>query len=171
MAYEVEAAELQPQQTAVVRGHVEVDEIPGFLAGVFGEVIQTLSAQGLAASGPPFSRYGPTGDGFDVEAGFPSSGPVRPQGRVVAGELPGGSVARVQHTGDYAGVALAYDAAMQWVAAQGLTPAGPPWESYLDGPEVAQPRTVVCVPCHAARARQGTPASAGDGEGRLGDDA
>ena len=147
MTYQVEAVELQRQQTAVVCGHVTVDEIPAFLGGAFGEIIQTLAAQGLAATGPPFSRYMPAVEGFDVEAGFPASGTVRPQGRVVAGELPGGSVARVLHKGDYAGLAGAYDAATRWASAHGCAPTGPPWESYLDGPEVAEPRTVVCLPC------------------------
>ena len=150
VTYQVEEVELQPQQTAVVCGHLRVDEIPAFLGGVFGEVIETLAAQGLAAAGPPFSRYMPAVDGFDVEAGFPANGTVRPRGRVVAGELPGGSAARVLHQGAYGAVAGAYDAAMQWALGHGLVPTGPPWESYLDGPEVPEPRTVVCLPCRRA---------------------
>lgn len=144
---EVELVQLQPQPVAIVRAHVTVADIPMFIGGAFGEVIQTLSGQGLAPAGPPFGRYVPVGDGFDVEAGFPATGLLTPAGRVVAGELPGGPAARVLHTGDYGGVAAAYDATSEWVAAHGYVATGAPWESYLDGPEVAEPRTVVCLPC------------------------
>jgi effector-binding domain-containing protein len=51
------------------------------------------------------------------------------------------------HVGSYDGVAAAYTAVEQWLAAHDLSPIGDPWESYLDGPEVPQPRTVVSFPC------------------------
>ncbi|HET7310710.1 MAG TPA: GyrI-like domain-containing protein [Mycobacteriales bacterium] len=147
MTYEVELVELQAQPVAVVRGHVTQGEIPAFLGGTFGEVLEALADQGLAAVGPPFGRYVPAADGFDVEAGFPTNRPVRPFGRVEACELPGGRAARVLHRGDYGGVAAAYNAAVEWVAAHGYVAAEPPWECYLDGPEVPEPRTVVYLPC------------------------
>lgn len=145
--YDVELVDTQPEQVAVVRGHVTVTEIPGFLGAAFGEVIQTLSAQGLAPTGAPFGRFVPAGDGFDVEAGFPATGDVTPAGRVIPGELPGGPTARVMHKGGYGEVAAAYDAAVEWVGAHGYVATAPPWETYLDGPDVAEPRTVVSLPC------------------------
>jgi effector-binding domain-containing protein len=147
MTYEVELVQLQPQVSAVVRAHVSVEDIPDFLGDAFEEVLRTLSAQGLAVAGPPFGRYVPVGDGFDVQAGFPSTGVVVPAGRVVAGELPGGPAARVLHTGDYEAVAAAYKAASEWALAHGHAATGPPWECYLDEPDVAAPRTVVYLPC------------------------
>jgi effector-binding domain-containing protein len=150
MTYEVELVELQPQPSAVVRAHVRVEDIPAFLGGAFDEVLRTLSAQGLAAAGPPFGRYVADGDGFDVEVGFPSSGVVAAAGRVVPGELPGGPTARVLHTGDYGAVTAAYDAASEWALAHGHVATGTPWECYLDGPDVAVPRTVVYLPCRPA---------------------
>lgn len=147
MTYQVEQVELQRQGTAVISGHVTVEGIPAFLGGAFDEVVRTLAAQSVAPGGPPFARYTPTEDGFDVEAGFPVGAEIAPEGRVVVGELPGGPAARVMHRGDYAGVARAYGAASQWVFAHGYVPTGLPWESYLDGPDVAEPRTVVYLPC------------------------
>jgi effector-binding domain-containing protein len=147
VVYEVEVVPLQPQPAAIIHAHVTVADIPGFIGGAFGEVIQTLSGQGLSPAGPPFGRYVAVDDGFDVEAGFPTTGVVQPSGRVVACELPGGQAARVLHRGAYAGVAAAYSAASEWLTAHGYVATGPPWESYLDGPEVAEPRTVVCLPC------------------------
>ncbi|HSO04036.1 MAG TPA: GyrI-like domain-containing protein [Candidatus Limnocylindrales bacterium] len=145
MEYHIERLEAQP--VAVVRAHVAVDGIPTFLAGAFGEVIGVLAAQGLEAAGPPFARYGMSDRGFDVEAGFPSSAPVEPTGRVEAGELPGGPAIVILHRGSYDDVAADYRAGQEWLAANRWTATGAPWEVYLDGPEVAEPRTLVCMPC------------------------
>lgn len=147
LTYDVELVDLPLQQVAVVRGHVSVAEIPGFLGAAFGDVIQALSAQGLAPAGPPFGRFVAATDGFDVEAGFPVNGDATPAGRVVAGELPGGPAARAMHRGSYGEVAAAYRAVSDWVDEHGYVATAPPWESYLDGPEVAEPRTVVVLPC------------------------
>ncbi len=147
MTYKVELVELAEQQAAVVRGHVDAAELPAFLGGAFGEAARVLADQRLAPAGPPFGRFRPTGDGFDAEVGFPSTGPVTASGRVSAATLPGGPAARVMHRGDYGAVGAAYEVAQQWLAEHGYAAAGEPWESYLDGPEVPEPRTLVHVPC------------------------
>lgn len=145
--YEIQLVDLAWQPTAAVRGHAAVTDLPAFLGSAFGEVMRVLTEQDRAPVGPPFARYRPTGDGFDVEAGFPTSGPVVASGRVVAGELPGGPVAEVMHRGSYEDVAAAYEAVADWLAQHGCVPLGEPWESYLDGPEVPVPRTLVRFPC------------------------
>lgn len=145
--YDVQLVDLEPQRAAVVRAHVAAPELPALLGAAFGEVIHVLSDQHLAPAGPPFGRFTPSDGGFDVEAGFPCNGVVREQGRVSAIELPGGPAARVLHRGDYGGVAVAYQAATEWLAAEGYAQTERPWESYLDGPEAVDPRTVVHVPC------------------------
>jgi effector-binding domain-containing protein len=147
MEYQVERVQLIQQPSAVVRGRVPRDGIPGFLGGAFGEVMGVLAAQGVEPAGPPFGCYLPTSDGFDVEAGFPTSAPVEPAGRVVPSTLPGGSAIQVLHRGPYAGVAAAYQAGEVWLAERGGEPTAPPWESYLDEPDVAEPRTLVSMPC------------------------
>lgn len=146
-AYDVEVEDLAPQPAAVVRAHVAPEDIESFLSEAFEEVATTADQQGLEVMGPPFGRWTPIDGGFDVAAGFPVAGRVEARGRVEAGELPGGTVARTLHTGPYDGVGAAYAATFEWLAGHALEVAGEPWESYLDGPEVAQPRTRVCVPC------------------------
>lgn len=155
LTYDVEVVDLRPQTVAVVKAEVRVDEIPTFLGGAFSEVMQALAAQQLAPAGPPFCRYTSLGPTFTVEAGFPSSDAVSPTGRVVPDVLPGGSAARVLHVGSYAEVTSAYDAASAWLEDNGYALAGPPWESYLDEPTVAEPRTLVFLPC-----RRGEPTGA-----------
>jgi effector-binding domain-containing protein len=148
MTYQVELVDLQAQPAAVVRGYqVMESEIPAFLGASFAEVLGILADQGLAPAGHPFARYALADGGFDVEAGFPATRPVRPAGRVDGCELPGGQAARVLHQGSYSGVAAAYQAVSEWVSAYGYVAAEPPWECYLDGPEVAEPRTEIYLPC------------------------
>ncbi len=150
MTYEVEVVELAPQPAAVVREHVEPAGLPAFLGGAFGEVMRVLSEQRLSPAGAPFGRYKPTGDGFDAVVGFPATGPVSPAGRVAPEMLPGGPTARALHRGAYGEVGAAYEAAAAWLRDHGYVQAGEPWECYLDGPEVPEPRTLVYVPCRRA---------------------
>jgi effector-binding domain-containing protein len=150
MDYHVDVIELDEQPTAVVRDTVVEEHVAAFLGGAFGEVISALEVQGLPPAGPPFARYVVLDGGFQVEAGFPCAGPAVPAGRVVPATLPGGRVAIVLHRGPYSEVAAAYRAAEAWLVQNSWEATGAPWEAYLDGPEVAEPRTIVHVPCRPA---------------------
>ena len=147
MADEIRIEERTEVDTAVVRRRVAHDGIGPFIGEAFGAVIGALTAQGNPPAGMPFARYSMVADGFDVEAGFPCTRPVQPTGEVIASTLPAGPVATVTYTGPYEGVAQAYSGIEAWLAEHGYVSTDAPWESYLDGPEVAMPRTVVSVPC------------------------
>jgi len=151
MDYQVERVEVAEQPTAVVRAVIPAEEIPAFLGRAYAEVLEVIAAQHLTPAGMPFGCFVPTEDGMEVEAGFPCSGPVVPARRVMPASIPGGPAARVLHQGSYDGVRAAHAAATQWLADNGWEAAGPPWEEYLDGPGVAEPRTVVYVPCRTAQ--------------------
>ena len=144
----VELTEMIARPAAVVRGHAVPAELPGFLGGAFDAVLRTLADQQLQAAGPPFARYRLTGDGFDVEAGFPSVGAVHAANEVVPIELPGGTTATALHRGSYELLGVTYDAVRAWLDEHGYEPTGEPWESYMDGPDVPEPRTLVSLPCH-----------------------
>ncbi len=150
MTGSVELVDLPPQSAAVVPGHVALDAIPDFLGAAFGEVMKVIAEQGLAPAGPPFARWEPRADGFNCEAGFPSTGPVSPAGRVQPRALPGGPVATATHRGDYAAIGATYGALNDWVVANGYVVTGQPWESYLDEPGVPEPRTQVYLQCAKA---------------------
>jgi effector-binding domain-containing protein len=143
----VELVDLHPQSAAVVPGHVALDAIPDFLGSAFGEVMRVIAEQGLAPAGPPFARWEPRADGFDCEAGFPSTGPVSPAGRVQPEMMPGGLVAMAMHRGDYSAIGATYGVINDWVQTNGYVVTGQPWESYLDEPGVPEPRTQVYLPC------------------------
>ena len=90
-----------------------------------------------------------TAEGIEVEASFPTSARVEPTGRVECSSIPAGPAVQVLHRGSYGTVPSAYEAARQWLVDSDWEASGPPWEAYLDGPEVAEPRTLVHVPCRA----------------------
>ncbi|KRE99641.1 hypothetical protein ASG88_13570 [Nocardioides sp. Soil777] len=150
--YEVRVEERAGRPAAVIRADVPYDDLATFLSGAFTEVMGAVAEQGASLAGPPFGRYTPTERGFGVTAGFPVDRPMPARGRVVPDKLTSGAVAVTLHTGPYSDVGEAYRAVMQWVSAHGMTVAGEAWETYLDGPEVALPRTEVCLPCTRAAA-------------------
>lgn len=145
MEHHIEVLEVQP--VALIRASVAFDGIPAFLAAAYDEVSSVVFAQGAQIVGRPFARFRTGDHGFEVEAGLPTSGPVVPTGRVEAGELPGGPALVVLHRGAYDDIARNFREGHKWIAANRWTSTGAPWEVYLDGPEVAEPRTLVFMPC------------------------
>ena len=128
-------------------------EIPTFLAAAYSKVPAALAQQGLQLSGPPYARYQFETDGtVDVEAGFPICGAMTRSGDVGPGTLPGGHVLTTLHVGAYDEVGAAYGALETYLINNGYEPAGAAWECYLDGPDVAEPRTRVYQPArHLSR--------------------
>lgn len=147
MEYEINVEQLGEQHAAAVVKQVPIAQIGAFIGEAFGLVMAELAAQRITPSGPPFARYDMRGSVFEVTAGFPTPLPIASRDRVIATNLPAGTVATTMHVGAYDAVKDAYDAVMEWLPTQSLRPTGDPWEVYLDGPEVMNPRTVVFVPC------------------------
>jgi effector-binding domain-containing protein len=145
MAYDVEVVERTREDTAVVCGRVAHDGVGPFIGAALGEVMEAVG--NVPVVGPPFCRIDMTGDDFLLEVGFPVAEPIEASGRVEASSLPAGEVATVLHTGSYDQVPPAYFAIESWLADHGYESTGAPWEAYLDGPEVPEPRTLVCWPC------------------------
>lgn len=99
------------------------------------EVASYLEGAGASPAGAPFARFFDYAeDEADFEAGFPLSEPVSGEGRIAAGELPGGLAAVTTHIGPYEGLQDTHAAMGEWVLANGHDPSGPVWEIYLTGP-------------------------------------
>jgi effector-binding domain-containing protein len=121
--------------TAVVREVVPMSALAPFYDRAFSVLPKTVAGQGVAITGAAFGYYfGMPGETVDLAAGFPTDRPVEPEGGVIAGELPGGRVARVVHTGSYDGLGEAWQALGAWIGEQGLTPGGEFWEVYVTEP-------------------------------------
>lgn len=150
MSYDIERVTIDPQYAAVVAAEVPRDEVGAFVERAFGEVMAAIGRQGIAIAGMPFGRFEPVGEVFRAEVGFPTERPIDDTGGVRGIELPGGPAIATLHAGAYDSVGGAYEALHAYLGANRLVPAGGPWESYLDGPEVAVPRTRIVWPVREA---------------------
>jgi effector-binding domain-containing protein len=131
-----QVVEVDEQPTAVVRGSdVPMTELTDFFDRAFGALGGTVAVRPGAVVGPAFARYArPPSDTADLEAGFPVSAPVEPDGDVLPSALPGGRVARLVHHGSYDELGSSWARLMTWAEEQGLTHTGVFWEVYLTEP-------------------------------------
>lgn len=91
--------------------------------------------KGGQLAGQPYTRYRETGVGLlTIEVGMPVVQAVAGSDDIEAAVLPAGKVAVAMHAGAYEELAESYAALERWIAAQSLTPAGPPWEVYVNDP-------------------------------------
>lgn len=121
--------------TAGVRRVVPMEALSEFFSDAFASTMRVMGEQGVAPAGPPFGKYyGSPSATVDVEAGFPVSSPVAPDGEVRPGSLPGGRVALAEHVGPYDELQRTYAALEQFIGEAGLQPADVMWESYVSDP-------------------------------------
>lgn len=147
MATDIEVTTRGDTPTAGVRRTVPMEGLTEFFSHAFSETMRVLVAQGVQPSGPPFGKYyGMPGATADVEAGFPVTTPVTPDGEV----LPGGQVVEAVHVGPYDTLTQTYALVEQFFAATGRTPGEVMWESYLtdpaEEPDPATWRTLISWP-------------------------
>jgi hypothetical protein len=147
MGYDIHTVEIDSQHAAVLSGTCSMNEVGGFLAEAFDKVLGALARAAVPVDGKPFARYDMVDGGFTVDAGFPCPADLDLDGDVHTITLPGGLAALTTHIGPYEGVSAAYQAIEEWFMTSGHRPTGAPWEIYLDGPEVPEPRTTVTWPC------------------------
>ena len=124
------------QMTAVIRLTVARAEIRNVMGPGRKELMDAVAAQGIVPAGPWFThhlRMDP--DIFDFEIGVPVTTPVTAAGRVKPSQMPAVRVARTVYHGDYEGLPGAWGEFMEWIAAEGHTPAPDLWERYAVGPE------------------------------------
>lgn len=143
--YEIEVVERQSEDTAVIKGRAAHGAVGAFIPEALGELFGSLGMDPIV--GPPFCRMEMDDEEFVLEVGFPVERPVEASGRIESSSLPGGLVATAMNAGPYETVARAYWAIEAWMKEHHYEATGAPWESYLDGPEVPNPRTLVCMPC------------------------
>jgi effector-binding domain-containing protein len=145
-SFDIQEIVLEPQRAAVVHGTVYAPDISAFLGRAFSRVSDLAETSGAQLTGPPIARYTVGTGTFDVTAGFPVDRPLPWTDGVESAELPGGPALRIVYVGAYDGIAPAYQAGEAWLAAHHKAHRGDPWESYLDDPDVEQPRTAVYMP-------------------------
>lgn len=121
------------QFTLSVRGIVP-DQIGDEVGKAIGEVWAYLEQHQIEPAAPPYARstWQP---GSDLEVGLVIGTAADGEGRIVAGELPGGKIAVALHTGAPGSMWETATALRAWIREQGLREAGVPWETYLTNPD------------------------------------
>jgi effector-binding domain-containing protein len=135
MSYQVEIKKVPEQHVVSIRIQCHVAELGAILSEILPEVWRYVRNNGVAPVGPPFTRYhGFSDDRVDIEGGLPIGKPLPGEGRIIAGVLPGGSVAATVHTGPYDKLPDAHDALHEWIEQNKKDSAGPQWEVYWTDP-------------------------------------
>lgn len=136
MSNQFEITEAPAQPTLVVKRTTTVPQLSAEIGHAYGAIMGYLASLGEQPAGMPFvcyTRMGP--DSLDVEIGFPVGHAIAGQGEVQASDIPGGKRAVTMHKGSYESIGATYGALMGWLGQQGLQPAGPFFESYLNSPQ------------------------------------
>jgi len=109
------------------------------IGGSLSQVKLFMSQSGLTQAGPPITINTKWGDGsYAFDAGIPID---RLPGEPVPGDSPvkikgtyAGLAARAVHRGAYGSMPRTYEQLYAWVAINGYTPAGDPWDEYTTDP-------------------------------------
>lgn len=144
--YDIVCEEQPAQKLLTWSQSIPQDRVATFLGQAFPALFSTLGAAGVNPVGPPLARYHVAEDTFDVTAGVPFRGSLAVEPPMVVEVVAPCTLATTLHVGPYDRLPEAFHAVIEWTQANGCTIVADPWESYLDGPDVAQPRTKVCFP-------------------------
>ena len=129
-------ADRPAQATACKFEVIAPDQVGPALGRLLPAIAAWLDQGHGVMAGPPYARYHPGPDGkFELEAGVPVAPPVPGDDHVRAGILPGGRCAVATHRGHYSGLPETHQRLHRFVAEQGETGAGAPWEIYVTDPE------------------------------------
>ncbi len=144
MSYEIEVRTLTETPFIAMRRRMELTEVADQLAEMLPAVFAHVMGAGLTMAGPPTVRHLEQSPAFvTLEAGIPLAeipDPPPADSGIEIGSLPGGPAAVTVHTGPYDGLGEAHAAVDRWLAAEGRTTGGAPWEVFLTDPgEVPDP--------------------------------
>ena len=135
----VSVADRAAESALVATIEGDVADLPRLIGEGFARTMAAIQAGGARVSGPPFARYLEFGPRVNAQVGFPFVGRLVPTAPLEIGELPGGRIVTTTHVGPYDEIGPVWDRAQGWIAKEGLTVAGPPWEVYLTGPDSPGP--------------------------------
>ena len=133
----IEHRRVAATQAAAITSTVGVGDLDTWYQGAIGEIVATLSAHRIAATGPPGGVY--ANELFADERGdatlfFPVIGEFRPVGRVGPKSVPGAELAVITHRGSHDDLDRSYGALATYVSEHALAVEGPIREYYLVGP-------------------------------------
>ncbi len=135
MSYEITKKTIEETPFLYMRSQVKQEEIATALANMFGPVFMFATTNGIPFAGPPTARYVSFGPGLiTIEAGMPIVASAEVEDDIMMGSLAGGTVASTLHMGPYDTLNEGHEAIQRWMAENGETSAGAPWEVYVTDP-------------------------------------
>lgn len=135
MTYQIEFLEAAVQPVISVRTRSAAENLPQVLGQAYGSIMHYLSEIGVDPVGAPFVGYfNMDMQDLDIEIGFPIPKPVTGNDELKPSEIPGGPQVSCMHIGPYSQCEPAYNALIEWIAANGHTATGISYEFYLNDP-------------------------------------
>lgn len=138
MTVKVELQDIEGFTALVIRRRIPRDAAADTLGECLPKVFEYAQQRGLGLASPPFARYPEvTLGGFVIECGLAIAEPggaVRPADEIERLEVGPCRAAAAVHHGAYDTLPATYAEIEQWLLAQGLTPGGPAWETYVTDP-------------------------------------
>lgn len=124
------------QLTAVIHLTIPKDEIQNVMGPGIGKLMATIAAQGIKPAGAWFDHHlKMADDSWDFEISVPVSAPVVAAGRVKPSQRPAMKVAQTVYHGPYEGLGEAWGEFLDWITANGHSPAQDLYQCYVAGPE------------------------------------
>jgi effector-binding domain-containing protein len=121
----------EPQPVLSIRQTVELASLTEAQGGSLRELWSSIQRRGVKPVGPPFVRYHSFGETeTDLEVGIPVAEAAPGEGRIAAGQLPGGSAITTWHIGSHDGLGNAYGRLEAWLKDLGQEADGAVWEVY-----------------------------------------
>lgn len=140
MTFEVQARDMPATQVVSITQRIKVEALGQYIQKSLLALSEFVQSQEGTLAGAPFGIYhgqvNHTDDG-PLEVCFPAQGTFTAGSDVAVKEIPQGRVAIVRVTGEqcrFPEIIGAYDAAHDWITANGFEPAGPPREVW-NGPD------------------------------------
>lgn len=136
MDYKIEMKEEMAQPVLAVRFRSSVEDLPGQLGRIFGNIISFIQRhEGTAPLMPYVAYFNLDMKDLDLEAGFTVTKAIPGDGDISAGEIPAGMQVSCTHKGPYAGSEAAYNEMTEWMQKNQCIPTGVAYEFYLNSPE------------------------------------
>lgn len=158
----IEHRTVAPTPAAGIQATVDREDAVAWWRGALGELHATVQAQALSPTGPSGGLY--AGEIFQYGRGdatvlIPTTGPVKPIGRVVQVVIPAAELAVARHDGSLIDIDLTYGELGAYVLKHEISVDGPLRESYvrgfLDTPDADTWKTEIGWPIFRADARDG----------------
>lgn len=136
MIDEPQIVQTEAVQTAFIHVTIPREKIQEVMGPGYMEVMAALAVQGVTPTGPWFTHHLKMDPAtFDFEICVPVDAPIKPAGRVQAGQLEARKIARTVYHGGYEGLSDGWVQFEDWIKKHGHAAAPDLWEIYTIGPE------------------------------------